>query len=112
MEKAYDRLRWNFIEETFVAAGFNGSFLDVIMACIRSPSMHILVNGFLSDFFNPSRGICQGDPLSQFIFVLCIERLGQEITQLTEEGLWRPMQFVRNGSDLSRGFLQMISFVW
>lgn len=32
----------------------------------------------------PSRGICEGDPISPYIFVLCMERLSQYINQLVD----------------------------
>ncbi|KAG5034741.1 hypothetical protein JHK87_009651 [Glycine soja] len=42
--------------------------------------MSVLWNGEALDEFTPSRGICRGDPLSPYLFVLYIER-----TQLSDE---------------------------
>ena len=33
----------------------------------------ILQNGFMSDFFLLKRGCIQGDPISPYIFILCVE---------------------------------------
>ncbi|CAA0816650.1 Unknown protein [Striga hermonthica] len=41
--------------------------------------MQILWNGAPSESFHPSRGVRQGDPISLYLFVLCIERLAHSI---------------------------------
>ncbi|XP_074301569.1 uncharacterized protein LOC141632969 [Silene latifolia] len=56
MEKAYDRLEWNFIEETFKQMGFNAKWISWIMACINTVSYAVLVNGTPGDVFKPTRG--------------------------------------------------------
>lgn len=78
-EKAYDRLKWDFIRNTLYEMNFPIRMIEVILECISSPSMRILRNGEPTDKFIPSRGIRQGDPLSPYLFVLCMERLNQVI---------------------------------
>lgn len=45
----------------------------------------------------PQRGICQGEPLSPYIFVLCTGKLSHPISQEVEIGNWKPLQAGRNG---------------
>nr|KYP40885.1 Retrovirus-related Pol polyprotein LINE-1 [Cajanus cajan] len=45
-----------------------------------------------------------GDPLSPYLFVLCMERLGIMIQQEVEEGTWKPIQLTRHGPKLSHIF--------
>lgn len=45
LEKAYDRLRWDFIEETLYDAGLLGNFVQAIMACVSTCSMCVAWNG-------------------------------------------------------------------
>ena len=79
MEKAYDRLDWKFIEHTLMCLNLETKFIQIIMACITTNSMSILWNGDESSNFSPTRGVRQGDPLSPYIFVLCMERLSHFI---------------------------------
>lgn len=78
-EKAYDRLSWDFLEETFCQVGFPSSLVNLIMFCVRSPSMSLIWNGEVTDSFAPQSGLLGGDPLLPYLFVLCIERLANLI---------------------------------
>ncbi|KAL4353303.1 hypothetical protein GQ457_06G005280 [Hibiscus cannabinus] len=104
LEKAYDRLEWDYIEETLCAVGLPVKIIARIMYCVRSVSAQISWNGDLSDSFCPSRGIRQGDPLSPYLFVLCMDRLSQAIQSSVMAGRWRPIHLTRNGPPLSHLF--------
>lgn len=75
LSKAYDSLQWPFIEDTFRFFEFPHKLHNVIMTCVMTNSMQVLWNGQPRPSFQPRRGIKQGDPLSPYIFVLCMERL-------------------------------------
>ena len=53
--------------------------IDLIMSCVISMSTSILFNGEALDPIYPARGIRQGDPLSRYLFILCMDFLGQLI---------------------------------
>ena len=76
LEKAYDRLEWSFIHKVFQAFRFPDNIIKLIMSCISTSSLSVLVNGCALDPFSPSRGIRQGNPLSPYLFILCMEYLG------------------------------------
>lgn len=38
LEKAYDRLNWDFLQDTLYMAGFLGQLVNVIMGCVSSTS--------------------------------------------------------------------------
>lgn len=101
LEKAYDRIRWDFLEETIKAAGLSEGWVRRIMECVKGPSMSILWNGEKTAPFMPERGLRQGDPLSPYLFVLCIERLCHLIEVSVGKREWKPIGISRGGPKLS-----------
>lgn len=45
----------------------------VIMNCVQLVSYRVKVNGSITDAFLLHRRLCQGDPLSLYLFILCAE---------------------------------------
>ena len=74
------------------------------MKCVESSRMSIIWNGDKLEWFWPIRGIHQGDSISPYLFVLCIERLGHVINQAVSEGKWKPIKLSRRGPPLSHLF--------
>ena len=81
LEKAYDKLSWSFIADTIHDIGIPDKLISVFMKCLTGTTMQISWNGDVSEEFRPSIGVRQGDPLSPYIFVICMEILSHLITQ-------------------------------
>lgn len=45
LEKAYDRIRWDFLEDTLITTGLPEQWIRWIMQCVTGPSMSVLWNG-------------------------------------------------------------------
>lgn len=86
MSKAYDRVEWSFIEVALKALGFRERWIRLLMSCIRSVTYSILINGQTRRYFAPSRGLRQGDPLSPYIFLICVESLTSLINMVERRG--------------------------
>ena len=54
MAKAYDRVRWEFLQKVLLAFGFVEEWVNWIMICVTSSSFLIIINGEPSDFFSAS----------------------------------------------------------
>ena len=104
LEKAYGRLEWNFIHKVLRAFHFPHHLVNLIMSCISTTSISILVNGESLESFNPSRGIRQGNPISPYILILCMEYLGSLIEKECMDGDWFPIKASRGNLEISHLF--------
>lgn len=83
LRKAYDSINWEFLESVLEGLGFPSRFTQWVMECISTPSFSIAINGSTHGFFKGKRGIRQGDPLSPFLFVICLEYLSRSMKAAT-----------------------------
>ncbi|KAK2441392.1 hypothetical protein QL285_012694 [Trifolium repens] len=104
LEKAYDNVSWEFLQACLTRSGFPHMSIKLIMFCVTSSSLSILWNGRRLPSFTPTRGLRQGDPLSPYLFVLCMEFLSQSIIKNIYDGHWQPVRLSRNGPPLSHLF--------
>ncbi|KAK7244115.1 hypothetical protein RIF29_38933 [Crotalaria pallida] len=80
LEKAYDRLSWDFVRKCLMELNLPAAFVELVYSCNSTTSFKILWNWDKTDSFLPSRGIRQGDSLSPFLFVICMDKLAHMIT--------------------------------
>ena len=93
LEKAYDHLEWSFIQETLVFFQLPPNLITLIMNMISFTRFHILWNGMPLPDVVPSRGVRQGDPLSPYLFILCLEKLSLKLEEAVRDKLLHPISF-------------------
>lgn len=63
IQKAYDTVNWDFLNDVLVHLNFPRKFVDWIMERVSTTSYSISINGAILGFFKGNRGLRQGDPL-------------------------------------------------
>ena len=80
-QKAFDSLEWPFIQAVLKKFNFGENFRKWVSLFYKNVSSCTLNKGVTSGYFNLERGVRQGDPLSPYLFVLCVEILASKIRQ-------------------------------
>lgn len=86
MSKTYDKVEWYFLEQMLRKLGFSERWIELIMRCVSTVTYSVLVNGQLVGQIIPLRRIRQGDPLSPYLFLLCVEGLSSLLRQAEYDG--------------------------
>ena len=81
IEKAFDSLDHDFLIEVLQFFGFGEEFISWIKILLFKQESCIINNGTTTKYFNLKRGARQGDPISAFLFILCLETLFLKIKQ-------------------------------
>ena len=82
MEKAFDKVSFDYIREALPALGFTKGFTDftnLIYSHTAPPTRQLFANGYLSPSFELHSGVPQGCPLSPLIFLAVSESLTRTV---------------------------------
>ena len=75
LEKAYNRVDWDFLSYLMCRMGFGLKWQGWILKCVSSARFSIMVSGSPNGYFATQRGLRQGDPLSPLLFAMVGEAL-------------------------------------
>ncbi|GJY38021.1 RNA-directed DNA polymerase, eukaryota [Tanacetum coccineum] len=103
-EKAYDSVRWDFLDEILRKFGFGDKWCKWIQSCLQSSRGSIMINGSPTEEFQFGRGLKQGDPLSPFLFLLVMESLHISFQRIVDAGMFRGINLGGGQVNLSHMF--------
>lgn len=98
LEKSFAHIEWSFVYHALLFFKFPPKITNHIMNCISTSNIAILINGTKTNYFSPSRCIYQGDPMSPYIFILCMKILSTYINHQVVLKNWDP--FILSKKDL------------
>lgn len=84
--------------------GFDEKWVALMMECITTVSYSILINEDPTNVFHPLRGVRQGDPLSPYLFLPCIEGLHSLLHQVDVASHIREVSICKKGPRLTHLF--------
>uniref|UniRef100_A0A803QHU6 Reverse transcriptase domain-containing protein n=1 Tax=Cannabis sativa TaxID=3483 RepID=A0A803QHU6_CANSA len=101
MSKAFDRVEWQYLQAIMLKMGFDYAWTSLIMRCITTSSFSFSLNGEVVGQVHPSRGLCQGDPLSPYLFLICSEGLSRLLQSEEQAGTLTGLRLTRNSPSVS-----------
>ncbi|GLT29230.1 hypothetical protein SLA2020_041090 [Shorea laevis] len=102
--KAFDSVDWTFLQLVLQDFNIPTPLIRLIMFSVSSLQLSVLWNGEQLPPFNPQRGLQQGDPLSPYLFIMCMEKLSHKIQSKVHSKTWKPFRISRGGLALSHLF--------
>ncbi len=85
-EKAYDKVKWSFVQQTLRMKGFSPKWCEWIASFIQGGHVGIKVNDQTGNNFQTYKGLRQGDPLSPILFNLVADMLALLIKRAKDNG--------------------------
>lgn len=79
--KAFDTLSWDFLFAALHSFNLPSPLINLLRACVCTPSFTIGYNGMVNGYFKGKRGLRQGDPLSPYLFVIAMNCLSMMLDQ-------------------------------
>jgi len=88
-EKAYDKVKWPFLQQALRMKGFAPKWSAWIEQTTSKGSVGIKVNDNVGHFFQTKKGVRQGDLLSPILFNIVVDVLAILIARVKDNGLLR-----------------------
>ncbi|KAA3488630.1 reverse transcriptase [Gossypium australe] len=97
-------VEWKFLETVMKNMGFADYWINLIMKCVCSVKYVVKCNGILTNTITPERGLPQGDPLSPYLFLFCMEAFSRMLNRAQQDEIIRGVQASINGPRINHLF--------
>jgi len=84
--------------------GFAGHWIHLLLSCVRTVTYSILINWQPHGKIVPSRGVRQGDLLSLYFFIICVEAMSSMLHQSIEAETISGISISRGGININHLF--------
>ena len=85
-EKAYDKVKWPFLQQAMRMKGFSDAWRNQVGSQVQKGSVGIKVNDHISHYFQTHKGLRQGDSMSPLLFNIVADMLAILIGRATQHG--------------------------
>nr|AAO00696.1 retrotransposon protein, putative, unclassified [Oryza sativa Japonica Group]AAP54694.1 retrotransposon protein, putative, unclassified [Oryza sativa Japonica Group] len=86
-KKAFDKVKWSFVQQTLRMKGFSPKRCQWIASFIQGGHVGIKVNDQVGNNFQTYKGLRQGDPLSPILFNIVADMLALLIKRAKDDGM-------------------------
>ncbi|RVW53692.1 putative ribonuclease H protein [Vitis vinifera] len=95
-EKAYDHVKWDFLDHVLEKKGFSPRWRKWMSGCLSSVSFAILVNGSAKGWVKASRGFKTRRPFIPFLFTLVADVLSRMLMRAEERNMEEELQTLKS----------------
>jgi hypothetical protein len=85
-EKAYDKVKWSFLQQTLRMKGFSQKWCSWVEQFTQGGNVNIKVNDQPGSYFQTKKGLRQGDPMSPILFNIVVDMLAILIARSKKAG--------------------------
>ena len=85
-EKAYDKVKWPFLQQTLRMKGFGSQWCKWVENFVTGGSVGIKINDDIGHYFQTKKGLRQGDPMSPILFNIMVDMLSILIKRAKNDG--------------------------
>ena len=101
LANAFDRVRYDFLFAVMSKFGFSPAFINWVKGCVCGPWIAPLVNGRCTSFFQASRGLRKGCPLSPLLYAIQASVLSFQLNFCQEIHMLPGLRMANNVRDIN-----------